>query len=178
MEQLKAQADKLGVKYSANIGRATLQERVNEAIIKASKEPVKATNKSSNGANVEETEGQRKARKKKEAEQLVRVRVTCMDPKQKLKRGVTYQVANSLVGTVGKYVEFNVPYHVPRIILNLMEEKTFQTFVAGESKFGVTKKIPKQVKTFAIEYLDPLTPQEFEDLKIRQAMAGNIKDEE
>lgn len=174
MEALKEQAKKLGVKFSGNIGKEALQARVTEAIIKASEAPVtpKAT-----PLTQEESEGQLKARKKAEALKLVRVRITCMDPKQKLKRGVTYQVSNNLVGTVGKHIEFNVPYHVPRILLNLLEEKHFQAFVAGESKFGVTKKIPKQVKTFAIEYLDPLTPQEFEDLKLKQAMAANIEDE-
>lgn len=174
IDKLKEQADKLGVKYSPNIGETTLRERVNDAIIKASKEPAKPKQVP---VTKEISEGQRRATKLAEATRLVRVRVTCMDPKQKLKSGVTYQVENSLVGTIGKHIPFNVPTHVPQVLLNLMEEKKFQTFIAGESKFGITKKIPKQIKTYSIEYLDPLTPQEFEDLKIKQAMANNLEDE-
>ena len=37
----KTQADKMGVKYSPNIGEAKLQEKINEAIIKESEKPVK-----------------------------------------------------------------------------------------------------------------------------------------
>jgi len=170
IKELKAQADKLGVTYSPNIGLETLQGRVRKAIIKNSEANATVT------APKEETEAQRRMRKTKAATKLVRVRVTCMDTKQKLKGGVNIQVANDLVGTVGKFVQFNVPWHVPQILLNVLEEKQHQTFVEGRSVHGVTVKRSQLVKTFAIEKLPPLTAEEFEDLKNQQAIANNIKD--
>ena len=41
LDLLKERADKLGVKYSPNIGESKLQEKINAAIIAESEKPVK-----------------------------------------------------------------------------------------------------------------------------------------
>lgn len=49
-----------------------------------------------------------------------------------------------------------------------------QIFVTDKSKNGVTVRKGKLIKEFAIEYLEPLTQQELDELARRQAMAGSI----
>ena len=175
-KDLKAQADKLGVKYSPNIGTETLQARVSKAIAKIATETNEVAAQKAKAKVKPETQGQRNARKKKEASKLVRVIISNKDPRDNNRTGITFQVSNSVIGTLGKHVPFGVVWHVPQAVLNVFAEKTHQIWINGKSKYGITKRIPKTVSTYSIEYLDPLTPKEFEDLKIKQAMADNIED--
>lgn len=104
---------------------------------------------------------------------LVRCRITCMNPHKKNWTGEIVSVGSSKAGTFKKLIPFNLeePYHLPKIIFDFLKEK--------KCRIGTTVRLPngqevnryKLVNEYALEVLDPLSPEELEDLAQRQAMA-------
>lgn len=175
---LKSRADMMGVSYHPSIKLEKLRDKVNEAMT-AEVVTEKAIMKEARAVAVEakeETLGQRRSRKKREANELVRVRVSCMNPAKKEWEGEIFTAGNSLVGSFTKYVPFNTEdgWHVPRIILNQIQQRQAQIFVAVKDARGNTGRKGKLIKEFAVEILDPLTLQELQELAQRQAMAKSI----
>jgi hypothetical protein len=112
---------------------------------------------------------------RKEAQRLVRVRITCMNPNKKDWDGEIFTVSNSVVGTLRKYVPFNAEdgWHIPSMMLDFLRDKQFvQHYV--ERKNGQEINRHKLVKEFAIEVLEPLTEEELKELAQRQAMARSV----
>lgn len=166
---LKERADMLGIKYSNNIGLDTLRAKVNEKL--------------EEGSLKTEKENARVAlRKKIQAEQmkLVRIRLTLMNPQKKGWRGEIFTVANSVLGTVRKFVPYSPKfythgYHVPYCIYTMLKEKTFLDISTEEH--GAETEVHKAfVPEFSIEVLPELTPEELQELAKEQA-AGNRIDQ-
>lgn len=180
LEALKDRADLLGIKYHPNISEEKLEERVKAALDDAPKDaqesPAAPAKQPAEAAapklkTPEETANQRRVRKKKEAEALVRVRVTCMNPNKKEWDGEIITAGNNMVGTIRKMVPFNEVWHVPRMILNVMRDRQCQVFVTVRDDKGRKVRKGKLIKEFAIEELPPLTEDELKKLAQRQAMA-------
>lgn len=163
---LKAQADELGLNYHPSISVAKLRDRINEHLADDAEEVV------AEPVN-EESAQARRSRKRNEALQLVRIRVTCMNPNKKEWEGEIFTVSNGLVGTHKKYVPFNADdgWHVPRIILNQIKQRQCQVFFTAKDERGNKTRQGKLIKEFAIEELPPLTEKERKELAQRQAMA-------
>lgn len=159
---LKARADMLGVKYHPSISLEKLREKVNASLAPEQKEVAAPV--------VDRAELQRKA------SELVRIRVTCMNPAKKEWEGEIFTVGNSVVGTFKKYVPFNADegWHVPRIIYEQIKARECQIFVTVKGPRGNTTRQGKLIKEFAIEVLDPLTEEELRDLAQRQAMSQSV----
>lgn len=159
---LKARADMLGVKYHPSISLEKLREKVNASLAPEQKEVAVPM--------VDRAELQRKA------SELVRIRVTCMNPAKKEWEGEIFTVGNSVVGTFKKYVPFNADegWHVPRIIYEQIKARECQIFVTVKGPRGNTTRKGKLIKEFAIEVLDPLTEEELRDLAQRQAMSQSV----
>lgn len=121
-----------------------------------------------------ETEGQKRQRLRRQANEQVRVRVTCMNPAKKEWHGEIFTVGNAAVGTLKKFVPFNSEegWHIPRLILQMMQERQCQIFVNGKAKNGIKIRESKLIKEFAIEILPALTETEIKELARRQAMAN------
>jgi hypothetical protein len=121
-----------------------------------------------------ETPVQKRQRLRRQANELVRIRVTCMNPAKKDWAGEIFTTGNSSVGTLRKFVPFNAEegWYVPRMILQVMQERQCQIFVNGKSKNGVKTREPKLIKEFAIEVLPDLTEIEIKELARRQAMTN------
>lgn len=170
LDTLKARADTLGVKYHPSISVEKLREKVNAALTPAEDKPVVT-------APGEETESQYRERMIRDASELVRIRVTCMNPNKKELEGEIFSVGNSVVGTFKKFVPFNIEggWHVPRIIYNQLLERQCQVFVTKRDARGNTTKEGKLIREFAIEVLPALTQAELDELARRQAMAGSIE---
>ncbi len=179
---LKARADQLNITYHPSIGVDKLREKVAAAIAgdESSKddEPEKVEKTAKVEAPVEETEPMRMRRLKRESLELVRVRLTCMNPSKKEWSGEIFTVGNNLIGTVSKFVPFNLDegWHVPRIMLEMLQSRQVQTFVNEKSRNGITTRRGKLIKEFAIEILPPLTAVELKELAQRQAMAAGQAD--
>lgn len=168
---LKARADLLGISYHPSIGLEKLREKINAA----TSDEVTQTN-AVQASPQEENVNQKRARLKKEALELVRIRVTCMNPAKAEWEGEIFTVGNSAIGSVTKYVPFNADagWHVPRIIYQQLVERQCQVFVTKTDSRGNKSRQGKLIKEFAIEVMPPLTPAELHELAQRQAMAKAI----
>ena len=149
-----------------------------EALSKASTEAKVPTLSPGQKVHFEEAEYRRRqlAEAKREAGRLVRCRVTCMNPHKKNWTGEIISVGSSKMGTFKKFIPFNLeePYHVPKAIYDYLKER--------KCRIGTTQKLPngqevnryKLINEFAIEQLDPLSKEELEDLKHRQALSQGM----
>lgn len=160
---LKERADMMGIKYHANIGVETLKERVNGQLTPKVKEPLAA-----------KTPSQVRMEKVKEANRLVRIRITCMDPNKKGWKGEYFTCMNSVYGTIKKYVPYNVIWHVPVAILKQIKRKKRQEFYEVKGKYGLMIKRSRMVPMFAIEELPDLTHDELTELATQQAVNHSI----
>ena len=169
---LKARADMLGLKYHPSVGVDKLREKINAAM--ADDKPVEAEVAT---PVAEETVGERRFRKRKEATELVRIRVSCMNPAKKEWDGEIITAGNSLVGTFSKFIPFTDAedgWHVPRIIYNQLVQRQCQVFTTTRDGRGNSSRKGKLIKEFAIEVLPNLTAPELAELAQRQAMSKAI----
>lgn len=168
---LKARADLLGVSYHPSIGLEKLREKINAATSDAPQSPVEEASKPN-----EETANQRRSRLKKDAMELVRIRVTCMNPAKAEWEGEIFTVGNSAIGSITKYVPFNADagWHVPRVVYQQLAERQCQIFVTTTDSRGNKSRKGKLIREFAIEVMPPLTKEELHELAQRQAMAKAI----
>ena len=175
---LKARADMLGISYHPSIGVEKLKAKIEAKLSDAPEEtdePEVKPQVQAPGVAVE-TEGQKRQRLRKQAAELVRIRVTCMNPAKREWEGEIITAGNSTVGTFKKYIPFNADegWHVPRIIYNQLVERECQVFVTIKDGRGNSVRRGKSIKEFAIEVLPQLTQEELDELARRQAMAKSI----
>jgi hypothetical protein len=128
------------------------------------------------GAPSGETKNQRKARLRKIASRLFRVRITSLNPAKREHEGERFRASNSVVGTHGRYVHFNEDWHVERILLNMIEERKYQQFYTTIENGKKVRK-SKLVREFGIEYLPSLTPKQIDDLRKAQALRDGKTDD-
>lgn len=109
---------------------------------------------------------------------LVRLRITNLDPKKKDLQGEIMTVANEHLGTVRKFIPFGEVteegYHVPYCLYQMMKERRFQNIRTIKGRDGQLRTETNWAPEFALEVLDPLTPQELRDLATAQAAAGSV----
>jgi hypothetical protein len=122
--------------------------------------------KSDESANNRVTIGQAKLRARKEATKLVRVNVTCKDPMKSAWEGEIISVGNDVIGDIKKYVPFDTEdgWHIPQMILNVLESKECTLFKQKRGRDGKNVSDTKQIKAYSIEYLEPLTTEEMNEL--------------
>ena len=170
---LKRRADMMGLKYHPSIGAEKLKEKIETFIAEqgTSQESTEigAEEPTTPG---EETAQQKRARLRKEAMKLVRVRISCNNPNKGEWEGEIFTVGNNLVGTLKKYVPFNVDWHVPQMMLNMIEERQCQVFRTIRDHRGNTSRQGQMIKEFNVQKLPDLTPKELKELAQRQAMAS------
>jgi len=178
LEQLKKDATDLGITFSGNIGETALLAKID-----AFKELQAAGNDSNKELviptveyKVTESKQAMAQRKRKEANRLVRITATCMNPNKKAMTGDFFSVSNAIIGTVKKYVHFDTEegWHVPAIIVNHLRERRCQIFVPSVTTTGKKIMKGKLIKEFNIAVLPPLTEAERVALAERQAIAGTI----
>jgi hypothetical protein len=178
LEDLKERATKLGIKFHPMIGEDKLREKVAEAMTRLDGENTPASEESDEVAAIsayvapKETKAQQAYRLKSEASELIRVRVTNMNPNKREWEGEIFTAANSVVGTFRKFVPFNVPWHVPRIVLEQLRQRQFQHFTTEVDQRGNKVRRGRLIAEFAIEELSPLSEKELKELAQRQAMAA------
>ena len=185
LASLKARANLMGVAYHPSIGLEKLREKINAAIEQtgdspdadqAVEEAQVASDAIASTPIAAETRLQYHARKKREANELVRVRVTCMNPAKSEWDGEIFTAGNSLIGSVTKYVPFNNEegWHIPRILYNMMRDRMCQIFITAKDSRGNTTRQGKLIKEFGMEVLPDLTAEELKELAQRQAMANTV----
>lgn len=162
MEELKAKADELGIKYPGNVSAAKLRNDIQGILEAKNNDPIKA-------------EAEARDEAYKNAIRLVRVVVTPNDPQKNQYNGEIFTVCNSLVGTIKKFVPFNNQngWHIPEIMAAMLEEKEVQIF---ESRKINNKEVvrAKLIKAYNVRRLKPLSQEELDklaqDQRARQAL--------
>ena len=183
---LKARADLVGFKYHHRVGLEKLrkdlaefmeaqntQEAVDEAQT-APQTPAPVKGMTPSGKPIRPASDAEIAKqKRKKAAELVRVVVNCMNPNKREWEGEIFTVSNGTMGTFKKYVPFNNEngWHIPRIMLNMLEEKQCQVFHTVTRGNGQKVREGHLIKEFNIRVLPNLTVTELKDLANQQAMA-------
>lgn len=171
LDALKERADLLGISYHPSIGLEKLREKVNAAVTGEGDGKTEDTGKAKNMS-----EAETRSQKRKDAAELVRVRITCMNPNKREWEGELFTAGNRVVGTFKKMVPFDVEWHVPRIILNMIESRKCQIFQTVTDSRGNKTRKGKLIKEYSIEVLPALTEKELKELAQRQAMARGTAD--
>lgn len=165
LKLLKERADKLGIKYSGNIGVDTLRAKVNERLEADNLKKELSTNKALLRQTV-----------RKEQLKLVRIRLAVMNPAKRNWKGEIFTVANSVIGTVKKFVPYNPKfyengYHVPYCIYTMLRDKKFLN-ITTQQKGPRIEVHTDLAPEFSIEVLPQLTKEELAQLAADQR-AGN-----
>ena len=160
LSSLKKIADNMNIKYSGNIGVDSLKAKI------AEKQPKKIVEPIGRGAKMFAL--------KQDAIKLVRVRVANMSPHEKSWKGTWAMASNKVVGTLKKFVPFDVDFHVENFLFKVLRDKKFrQEYEVPDGKGGKLKK-NRFVNCYAMEILPDLTPKELQaladDQKKRQAI--------
>jgi hypothetical protein len=190
LESLKERATQMGINFAANIGVDKLRARVNDKLNGTSTEEELGQDKPQPTEAQQAAPAKRQKTKaelhhefvlrcRKEANVLVRVVVHNMNPNKKDWPGEIITVSNSVVGTLKKYVPFNVEagYHVPQMILNVMQDRQYQKYTKKPIAGGRTKVVSSLAPEFNIQVLPPLTKDEMQELATRQALNHSIQED-
>jgi len=179
LETLKQEATKLGITFSGNIGVTALLAKIDafKELAASQEDEVETELAVPQVAYVAPESKQALAqRKRKEANKLVRIIATCMNPNKKSMTGEYFSVSNSLIGTIKKYVHFDAEegWHVPAIIADHLRQRRCQIFVPAVTTTGKKIMKGKSIKEFNVAVLPPLNEKEMSALAARQTAAGNI----
>lgn len=181
LDMLKERATQMGIQFHPNIGIDKLRTKVNAVLNNEPEEESKSIEEVKAAPTVRKISKSELVRNyhirlRKEANKLVRVRITCMNPNKKNYPGEIISISNDIIGTIKKFVPFHIedPYHIPAALLKVVKDREYQHFVKVKLPNGRTKIQSKMLKEFAIEELPSLTKQELKDLAQRQAMNRSI----
>ncbi len=186
----------MGLTVSPNIGLDKLKERINAHIaseapeVLSPEEPDLAPLADPSGKpnspaapvamvpprKRKETFRETRDRLMKECMQLIRCRITCMNPAKRDLTGEIYTVANEYIGSVKKFVPykgFENGYHLPKILYEMLKDRKFTQIDTKAGPRGRESITTRDVPEFAIEVLPQLTKQELRRLALQQqAEAG------
>lgn len=164
---LKETADTLGISYHPNIGEDALSKKIADHTSAV----VETTTVKRRNINLRE-------HLKQQSMKLVRIRISCLDPKKKDLLGEIFTVANEYIGTVRKFVPYGDAtddgYHVPHCLYEMLNNSQFLSIRTFRDKKGNPRIETSYVRQFAIEVLPPLTPEELRELATAQQAAGSI----
>lgn len=188
---LKERALMMQIKFHPNIGLDKLKAKV-AAKMSGNAETDKADDEILNAAETQvhpvdsqkavvlkmkqEDKNTRNRRLKRNAEKLVRVRITCMNPNKKDWSGEIITVSNKAIGTIRKFVQFDAEdgYHIENAIFLQLIDRKCQVFVTGRDARGNKVRKSKMIKEYGIEVMDQLSPVEIKELAERQALSHSI----
>lgn len=164
-------ADTLNIKYHHNAKDETIQKLIDSQQNVGAIADILPANECA-PMSAEEYRKKYMGDQRKESGRLVRCRIQCMNPAKKEWPGEIFSVGSAKLGTFKKFVPFNSPepYHIPKIIYNMLLEKKCTVFYTEVDKRGNKIRKGRLVNEFAIEVLPPLTKEELSDLAKTQAL--------
>ena len=180
---LKKQADELRISYHPSIKLATLQDKVDTELAllaETDNTPSPPTQESivEKPKVKVETEGEKRMRLKKDAQRLIRVQITCMNPSKKDYSGEIFSAGNRLVPTIKQFIPYNAEngWHVANILLGVIRERKCQVFTTVVDAQGRKHRKGRLIPEFAIQELPPLTQEELDELAAVQAANKSLED--
>ncbi len=170
IDLLKSRATDLGIRFSPNIGVDKLRTKVNEKMNPDvdSVEDVKSKVMAKN---------QKRQQQIKDARKLVRVRVMNMNPNKKDWKGEVFTVANAVVGTIRRFVPYDVEWHCEDFILQQIKARKMSRFYTVMNDKGMKIRKYRLVPEFSVEELIPLTSAELKALADDQKKRGAIDED-
>lgn len=163
IDALKLIADNMGLEYHPSIGVSKLKDKIAKA-----KEPV--------ASKTVAIMNKMEARKGyiEEATKLVRCRIVNMNPMRKESKGEYFSISNKMIGTIKRFVPFDLEWHVEDALVNMIKDAKFRKTL--EEPDGKGGKISRNVfiPAYSVEILPHLTTQQLKDLAADQAARGAI----
>lgn len=165
LEELKAEADVLGITYNKNIGADKLSEKIEAYYqsqaagdsVQVQAEPEEEPEAPKKGAKLDKEAAKRKmiADAKAEAMKLRRVTITNNDTRENSVLTADYFGFENQHFGKSLLVPFNIPCELPQCILNVINE-TWVTLHVDEIVDGrrTGNKVPKRMKKYNISYED------------------------
>lgn len=183
LDRLKQRADQLGISYSKAIKEDALSKKINDALEGKTAEgldkPAEVSiNTGDRTSSRVQTMAMKRQRAHKEANRLVRVVVTCMNPDKSAHEGEIFTFSNSQIGTIKKYVVYDAPYHVPQVILDMLENKKYRRTITKKNEKGRPVIRSKIVPEYGIKVLPPLGEKELKQIAARQAAQLDQEEED
>lgn len=174
LDNLKARADELGIKYRSNATAETLKDLIKKAMTDTPKDKAPKAQQDEVADAVAAKQAEAK-RAQNEAGRLVRIKVTCLNPAKKEWDAELFSVGNAY-GNHKKLVPFNVEdgWHVPYIIYEYIKGRKCQVFYDAKDGKGNTVRRGKLINEFAVEVLPDLTPDELKALAASQQARNAI----
>lgn len=187
IDLLKARADQLGIPYKGNIGADALKKKIEAKLNDeddsdddddqddgAAKGKTGETSRKKSRAEIE---AEIRANLQKEKMKLIRCRIYNLDPTKNELHGDFITVANRYLGTVRKYIPYGEQtdggYHIPKVLFDELKRRRFQQ-VRTKTVKGQIKVETRMVPEFSIEVLEPLTPEELNELALNQQAAARV----
>lgn len=179
-QELMTKASELGISFRNNASIESLETLIKEKLEEMGINPeqvsmTKMENAEVVAAPLHKYRSANAIREKqvKEAQRLIRVNITCMNPLKAAWQGEIFTFGNDLL-TLKRMVPFNTDTHVESAILAMIKNRKYR--VANKPKKGRNANdiTPILVPEFAVKELKPLSRKELNDLAAQQAAAkGN-----
>lgn len=180
LEQLKAKATMLGLRFHPSIKAETLREKINEKMAEpkeaATTDPDETgdEDEDEDEAPVQMTPQQIRQKQRAEEMKMVRVRIANMNPSKADLGGEIFCVRTKYLGAVKKFIPFGEAtddgYHIPYILYKAMKARKFLSVrTKTDQRTGQIDVKTRWVPEFNIEVLDDLTPAELQELATNQA---------
>ena len=167
LELLKERADTMGIDYHPKIGAEALRKKINVVLDKptASTEGTGTLNQNKNA---------KRQALLKEATRLIRVVVLNQNPTKKEWRGEYLGVSNAAIGTIKRYVPYDVETHVEAVLVKQLKSRQMTRFYTelNENKQKVRKF--RLVPEFSVSELEPLSKDELQQLADDQVKRNAI----
>ena len=179
LELLKKRALTLGITFSPRIGvdalRAKVQAKLDGTDVAAEDEDGEDGEKPEPAVRKTraEIEQETRDRVQREAMKLVRCRVHNLNPAKNDLTGEIFTVGNKFLGTVRRMIPYGADTHIEQVLYDDLVARQYQ-HIASREKNGKIDVATRLVPEFNIEVLDPLTPEELQELALQQAAAERL----
>lgn len=171
---IKQKADTVGVAYTAEDTVDSIRAKIN-AKLNDEPKPKENSDAAASGSPAPKTKQELRQEAILDATRLIRVRITNMDPRKADLPGEFFTVSNGVVGTIQRFIPYSEQedgWHVENMLLEMLKEKQFYQLRPRKGPNGTVLPDGRWVKEFAIEILEPLTPEELRVLANKQAAAA------
>lgn len=151
LNELKKQADDLGITYSPNIGEATLLEKIQKA--KIAKGIIDARAKAKD--------------EKKELTKLLHVQITNLNDKESDVPAKFFEIGNREMH-LRKAIQFDTPIFLEKWVVDYLKNQKFVKMpdTANAARRGKpVSNEPRLLPAYSIEYLEDITPEKLEEMK-------------
>lgn len=185
LSMLKQRARMMGITFSNNIGLDSLKEKI--AAVQAGGSVHDKVDTLDEVQEMIDPAAPQKSkavslrqRVRDENMRLIRLRITCLDPKKKDLPGEILTVANKYLGTVSKFVPFGEVtengYYVPYCLYKMLKSRKFLNIRTFRDRRNNNQIRVEQgwVPEFALEILPNATKEDLNKLAAAQAAAGGL----